>query len=193
MAEPDGPQPGREPLPETANPRGWASPTPVEAPWVASEASPVSVGESSVDPTAADEFSLASSSFALLISAFCCLALLIVAAWLPSGYVIMGPGQVSDTLGKASGVPLITITGHQSYPTTGSLDMTSVSVWGGPGVRIGLLDLLNAWFRGEDVVLPEAQLFPASETAAQADQQFRGDSGGKEHGFSIAVFGRMAQ
>ena len=45
------------------------------------------------------------------------------------------PGPTLNTLGKdPSGQPLISISGHPTYPTSGHLNMVTVSFQGGPGI-----------------------------------------------------------
>jgi Lon-like protease len=63
----------------------------------------------------------------LLVTAILVTALLAVGLALPVPYVADEPGPVSDTLASVQGKPLIMVTGHPTYPTTGKLDLTTVS------------------------------------------------------------------
>ncbi|MCG1038029.1 hypothetical protein, partial [Polaribacter sargassicola] len=55
--------------------------------------------------------------------------------FIPTQYVIQRPGPVFDTLGTAKGsdgasVPLIEVRDAETYPTGGTLDLTTVQVIG---------------------------------------------------------------
>lgn len=97
--------------------------------------------------------------------------LLAVAAALPLPYAVQEPGPTRDTLGEHEGTRLITIEGERTYESTGSLLLTTVDVSGGPGAGVGLVDVLDGWFRGEDAVLPSEQVFPPTETREEAAER----------------------
>ncbi len=86
-------------------------------------------------------------------------------------YVILGPGPTLNTLGKSSGQPLITITGHPTYPTTGNLNLVTVSYQGGPGSNMNIFQALRAWLDPSEAVVPETELFPAGQSAQQTQAQ----------------------
>ena len=88
-------------------------------------------------------------------------------------YVILTPGPTLNTLGKdSSGQPLISITGHPTYPTSGHLNLVTISYQGGPGVEPEHLPgaaragwtRRRPWFR-------ESELFPPGQTAQQTQAQ----------------------
>lgn len=51
----------------------------------------------------------------------------------PAPFLTLAPGPVFDILGETDGQPTLKIEDSRSYPTTGQLDMTTVSEFGGPG------------------------------------------------------------
>ena len=55
-----------------------------------------------------------------------------VGALLPVPYVALSPGPTENTLGDVKGKPVITISGHQTYPTSGKLSLVTVAYQGGP-------------------------------------------------------------
>jgi Lon-like protease len=110
-------------------------------------------------------------SLTLLIATAGVIAALAIAVLLPVPYVILGPGPTLNTLGKTSGQPLISISGHVTYPTTGHLNMVTVGVQGGPGVNINIFTALTAWLNPHEAVVPESELFPPGQTAEQSQQQ----------------------
>src|SRR5580693_5674124 len=102
-------------------------------------------------------------SLTLLIATVGVIAALAVAVLIPVPYVILGPGPTLNTLGKdSSGQPLITISGHPTYPTVGYR--------GGPGVNINIFSALAAWLNPHEAVVPESELFSPGQTQQQAQQ-----------------------
>src|SRR4051812_43445248 len=79
---------------------------------------------------------------------------------MPVKYVLLKPGPTFNTLGEFDSKPLISISGHAQYPTGGHLDLTTVSVIGGPGQRPSLFDALRGWFSHSTAVVPEELLYP---------------------------------
>jgi len=89
-----------------------------------------------------------------------------VAAFVSVPYAVLSPGPITNTLGEvAKGKPLIEISGTPSYPTTGELNFTTVSVQGGPGDRVSALDWAIAKLRSSDAIYPVDELFPPGSSA----------------------------
>jgi PDZ domain-containing protein len=111
-------------------------------------------------------------SLTLLIATIGVIAALAIAVLIPVPYVILGPGPTLNTLGNdSSGKPLITISGHPTYPTTGHLNMVTVGYQGGPGVNINIFSALAAWLNPHEAVVPESELFTPGQSQQQAQQQ----------------------
>ena len=100
-------------------------------------------------------------------------------ALLPSPYAIERPGPVFDTLGSAGSgadrAPLITIPGRRTYPTTGRLDLLTVSVLGSPTGGPAWIDLAAAWLNPTQAVIPLEAVFPRGSTEQQSEQQSAAD------------------
>jgi Lon-like protease len=95
-----------------------------------------------------------------------------VSVLVPVPYVILGPGPTLNTLGKDSaGRPLITISGHPSYPTNGHLNMVTVSYQGCQGHRFNIFTALVAWLNPHQAVVPESEICPAGQTQQQTKEQ----------------------
>lgn len=94
-------------------------------------------------------------------------------------YAIMSPGPVVDVLGQATvegrGVPRIEIQGAPTYPTTGSLDFTTIELIGGPGYPVTPSDVLRAWLDPNKDVYPVESLFPPQATQAQVAEEGRAE------------------
>src|ERR1700729_3950856 len=109
---------------------------------------------------------------ALFVGTIGVIAALAVAVLVPVPYVILGPGPTLNTLGQdSSGQPLITITGHVTYPTAGHLNMVTVGYRGGPGVNINIFSALAAWLNPHEAVVPESELFTPGSTQQETQQQ----------------------
>lgn len=95
------------------------------------------------------------------------LALGVLGARLPVPFVALGPGPTFDTLGESDGAAVVTVDGLPVYPTTGQLNMTTVSVSDG----ITLFGAVGLWASGERRILPRAAVFPPDRTADEIQQQ----------------------
>ncbi len=110
-------------------------------------------------------------SLTLAIAGLATVAAVVVAVLVPVPYVILTPGPTLNTLGKESGQPVISITGRQAYPTTGHLNMVTISYQGGPGVDLNVFEALRAWLDSSQAVVPASELFPPGQTAQQTQAQ----------------------
>ncbi|PWJ54853.1 PDZ domain-containing protein [Quadrisphaera granulorum] len=106
---------------------------------------------------------------AALVCGAVSVALVSVVALLPVPFAVEGPGPVRDVLSGEGDQRLITISGAPTYPTSGSLDLTTVRVSGGPGRSLDLGGQVAAWLDDDSAVLPEAAVFPPGATEKQVD------------------------
>ncbi|HTZ93197.1 MAG TPA: S16 family serine protease [Streptosporangiaceae bacterium] len=107
----------------------------------------------------------------LVIAGICVLAALVVAAVVSVPYVALTPGPTLNTLGKPEGTELIQISGAHTYPTTGHLNMVTVSYTGGPGTGFNIFSALRAWLTPNDAVVPESEIYSSGQTQQQVVQQ----------------------
>ncbi len=107
----------------------------------------------------------------LLVAGVGVVAAALIAALVPVPYVILSPGPTLNTLGKASDGPLITVSGHRTYPTAGHLNLVTVSFLGGPGNGFNVFTAVRAWLSPHTAVVPETELFPAGQSEQQVVQQ----------------------
>jgi len=111
-------------------------------------------------------------SLTLLIASVGTAVAIAVSVLVPVPYVILGPGPTLNTLGKdSSGRPLITISGRASYPTSGHLNMVTVSYQGCQGNRFNIFTALVAWLNPREAVVPEGEICPAGQTQKQTQEQ----------------------
>ena len=106
----------------------------------------------------------------LIASTLTLIALLCVALLMPTPYSEMSPGPTVNTLGDYGGDTVIQISGHQTYPADGNLNMTTVRVTGAD-YRMNVVEALLGWARHDDKVVEHDTLYPQGQTAQQADQE----------------------
>lgn len=107
----------------------------------------------------------------LLVAGIGVVAAALIAALVPVPYVILSPGPTLNTLGKTSSGPLISVAGHRTYPTTGHLNLVTVSFMGGPGDGFNVFTAIRAWLTPHTAVVPEQELFPTGQSEQQVVQQ----------------------
>ena len=104
----------------------------------------------------------------LVLSTVLVLVMLLVGGQMNVPYVGLGPGPTYNTLGNDSkGAPLIQVTGRTSYPTTGHLNLVTVSVSGGPHYPMDLGKALRYLFDKHVELVPENEIFPPGQTSEQ--------------------------
>jgi len=105
------------------------------------------------------------------------LVLLIVGvmALLPVPYIKFAPGPMYSTIGSVDGVELITIIDTTTFPTTGELDMTTVSERGGPFGGLTLPEAFGGWVDPDQTVAPVALFYPPDTSAQDAREENTAD------------------
>ncbi|MFI6028788.1 PDZ domain-containing protein [Amycolatopsis magusensis] len=82
-------------------------------------------------------------------------------------YVALGPGPTYDTLGQVDGIQVIEIKGHQTFPTSGELRMTTVSLTD----EVSLFESLGYWVSGRYALAPREEYFKPGESDEEVKQQ----------------------
>ncbi|WP_416447134.1 PDZ domain-containing protein [Leucobacter sp. HNU] len=100
--------------------------------------------------------------------------LVLLASAIPSPYAIERPGPVVDTLGTVegggTGTPLITIEGERTYPTSGTLNLLTVTMVGTPQKPNSWLSLLPALLDPNQELVPMEEIYPKGITEKQRDE-----------------------
>ncbi|UAJ81475.1 PDZ domain-containing protein [Leifsonia sp. ZF2019] len=114
------------------------------------------------------------------VSVLVAFALTLVLALAPAPFVIEVPGPVFNTLGTDQQVggaksedakQLISIPDQKTYPTSGSLDLLTVSVVGNPDSRPNWFDIVSSWFQPSRAVVPIDSVFPPGTTTEQSNAE----------------------
>ena len=108
---------------------------------------------------------------AMLLAGMSALGLGIAVGTLPVPYVVESPGPTYNTLGESQGSPVISISGRETYPAKGNLDLTTVYVDGGPNGPVSILDVFSAWIDPSKAVHPVELLYPTGTTKEEAEEQ----------------------
>ena len=106
----------------------------------------------------------------MLASTLLLFALLCAGVFIKVPYSEMSPGPTVNTLGDSKGAPVLSITGRQTYPTTGHLNMTTVRVTGA-NYDMNLLEAVYGWVAGDNIVVPHENLYPNGKTEQQSTQE----------------------
>lgn len=91
-------------------------------------------------------------------------------------YAVLLPGPVSNVLGQTvtsdgQSKPVITVTGHETFPTDGTLDFTTVRIMGGPGYAVNVWDVLRAWVDPAQDVYPVDKIFPPQVSQQEVQEE----------------------
>ena len=102
-------------------------------------------------------------------------------------YVSLGPGPAFDTLGEIDGKQVVDIKGTQTHPTTGHLDMTTVS----QRDELSLAEALTLWLSGEEQLMPRDLIYPPGSSRDDIDKANNADFKESEHNAEFAALGYL--
>ncbi|MFF0543130.1 YlbL family protein [Nocardia thailandica] len=98
-------------------------------------------------------------------------------------FVALGPGPTFDTLGEVDGKQVVDVTGAPLDPTTGHLNMTTVSVRDG----LNLFEAFGFWASGEHGLVPRAEVYPPGVSREEVDNSNKQDFKDSEANAEIAA------
>ncbi len=102
-------------------------------------------------------------TLATLVAAGLVLVLGVTVAAVSVPYVRQSPGPTVDVLGTRKGEPVVEVDGERTFPTDGSLRLTTVLVTQ-PQRAFNILGALGGWLDQDTAVLPYEALYPADTT-----------------------------
>ncbi|MGV2917919.1 YlbL family protein [Streptomyces alfalfae] len=106
----------------------------------------------------------------MLASTLMLIALLCAGVLIKVPYAEMSPGPTVNTLGDHDGEPVLQISGHKTYPTTGHLNMTTVRVTGAD-YNMNLAEAVYGWLAHDNIVVPHETLYPDGKTEQQSSRE----------------------
>jgi Lon-like protease len=151
--------------------RGEAEPDTEAATDVAAEDTPEAGTKNGADgPPVGEgrsERGLSRRTWTLLCSLVVVVALGLIGGLVPIPYVALGPGPTYDTLSAVDGVPVVSVTGHPTYKTSGQLRMVTVSLIG----DVTMFGALGMWMSGTYSLAPQEDYQPPGESQQDVQQQ----------------------
>lgn len=106
----------------------------------------------------------------MLASTLMLIALLCAGVLIKVPYSEMSPGPTVNTLGDHGGEPVLQISGHKTYPTTGHLNMTTVKVTSA-NYNMNLAEAVYGWLAHDNIVVPHDTLYPNGKTEQQSSRE----------------------
>ncbi len=181
---------------------GWPTPTPIEQPrslrrTTAADdvygTTPADGGGAFQD--AADGYEapprMDQRTWTMVISGVAAIVLMAVVSLLPLPYALMRPGPVLDVLSDPDGTPLISIEGRDTYSTSGTLDLLTVRVTGGPGSRSTVWDVLRGWVDPSIAVRPVDEVFPPQVSEDDVDERNAQEMVTSQEQATVAAMGEL--
>jgi len=110
---------------------------------------------------------LSRRGWTVLVSGVLVLAFALLGVFVQVPFVAIGPGPTFNTLGEVDGKPVIQINGQQTYPATGELRMTTVSL----NENISLFGALGLWVSGRYALAPREDYYRPGETDEQVNKE----------------------
>ncbi|MFJ9678731.1 PDZ domain-containing protein [Streptomyces sp. NPDC101194] len=126
----------------------------------------------------------------MLASTLILIALLCAGVLIKVPYSEMSPGPTVNTLGKVDGEPVLQISGHKTYPTSGNLNMTTVRVTGAD-YRMNLVEAVYGWLAHDSVVVPHDTLYPDGKTEQQSTQENAEEFSQSQESAKVAALNEM--
>jgi Lon-like protease len=102
-------------------------------------------------------------------------------------FVSLGPGPAFDTLGEVDGKQVVDIKGTPTHPTSGHLDMTTVS----QRDDLSLAEALTLWLSGQEQLMPRDVIFPPGKSRDEIDKDNDADFKESEHNAEFAALGYL--
>lgn len=119
----------------------------------------------------------------------------VVLGMLPAPFVLESPGPVYDTIGEITiegePTPVISIDGEETFPTSGTLDMLTVSLTGTPQRPLTWVNLAMAWFDPAAGVLPLEVVYPDGQTEQESDEESAADMVDSQQEAVAAALGEL--
>jgi len=100
-------------------------------------------------------------------------------------FVSLGPGPTFNTLGEVDGRQVVAIVGTSTHPTTGHLNMTTVS----QRDDLTLGEALTLWLSGQEQLVPRDLVYPPGQSREAVDKANSADFKQSEDSAAYAALG----
>lgn len=98
-------------------------------------------------------------------------------------FVALGPGPTFNTLGVVEGKQVVDVQGAPVHPTSGNLNMTTVSVRDG----LNIFEAFGLWADGNYGLVPRAEVYPPGVPRDQVDKSNKQDFKNSEDNAELAA------
>ncbi|GAA4479991.1 PDZ domain-containing protein [Rhodococcus olei] len=98
-------------------------------------------------------------------------------------FVALGPGPTFNTLGQVDGKQVVDIEGTELDPTSGNLNMTTVSVRDG----LNVFEAFGFWLSGRYGLVPREEVYPADRSRDEVRQENAADFAQSEESAELAA------
>lgn len=98
-------------------------------------------------------------------------------------FVALGPGPTFNTLGEVDGKQVVDIEGTELDPTTGNLNMTTVSVRDG----LTVFDAFGFWLSGRYGLVPREEVYPPDRSRDEVQEENAADFARSERSAELAA------
>ncbi|RJO79891.1 PDZ domain-containing protein [Nocardia panacis] len=98
-------------------------------------------------------------------------------------FVALGPGPTVNTLGEVQDKQVVDVRGVPLDPTSGHLNMTTVSVRDG----LSIFEAFGFWLSGEHGLVPRAEVYPPNKSREEIDRSNQQDFSDSESNAEMAV------
>jgi PDZ domain-containing protein len=102
-------------------------------------------------------------------------------------FVGLGPGPTFNTLGEVEGKQVVDIKGTEVHPTSGNLNMTTVSQ--SDGLTLG--QALRLWMSGNEQLVPRDMVYPPDKSKDDIDKENTTDFKQSEDSAEYAALGYL--
>ncbi|WP_234988108.1 PDZ domain-containing protein [Demequina sp. NBRC 110056] len=132
-------------------------------------------------------------SIVMAVSGLGASVLIAVLSILPAAFAIGGPGPTFDTLGETDGEEVVEISGATTYPASGELRLTTVSVARASSTPFTLGRVLRDWVSPSAYVIPEEEVFGTPDQEEQFEQQAQQDWITSQEAATVAALEALGQ
>lgn len=128
-----------------------------------------------------------------VVTLFVALAFLVVFVLLGTlvkvPFVALGPGPTVNTLGSVDDRQVVNVEGVPTDPTTGNLNLTTVSVTDG----LTLFQSIGLWLSGDDELQPRDRVYPPGKSNDEVNQENQQQMSGSEDSATVAALGFLGR
>ncbi|WP_328602409.1 YlbL family protein [Nocardia terrae] len=99
-------------------------------------------------------------------------------------FVALGPGPTFNTLGEVEGKQVVDVEGAEVKPTSGNLNMTTVSVRD----KLNIFEAIGLWIDGQHGLVPRAEVYPPGQSRDEVDKSNQQQFKDSEDSAELAAF-----